>query len=285
MDDNSYKKNENSEFAKIFEQQVEENNSLRDAIKGLINQNPDANSFILEERDRQIDQANEKIDKLTQRCIKVEKKYKETKTYYNLFRHTQLIQCKYCNKYYKSNDFVAHCETWSVGGTLTHYKVNLSSVEISITQTLIREDENMRKPFTMYVIESTLEGDTWSAQRKYKEFWLLNERLINNFPSVTFPQSANQFCSKSLWDVLKKKKNTLVEQRRKNLQNYLNDLAQIAAIRDCDYFKDFIEYKWASFNKTCINEINSKQSLDELSGNEITLKDKTKAKNLFIYTQ
>lgn len=111
MDDNSYKKNENSEFAKIFEQQVEENNSLRDAIKGLINQNPDANSFILEERDRQIDQANEKIDKLTQRCIKVEKKYKETKTYYNLFRHTQLIQCKYCNKYYKSNDFVAHCET------------------------------------------------------------------------------------------------------------------------------------------------------------------------------
>jgi hypothetical protein len=92
MDNDSPKEPENSEFSKIFEQQVEENNSLRDAIRGLINQNPEANSFNIEEKDKQLDQANEMIEKLTQKCLKIEKKYKETKVYYRLFKHTELIQ-------------------------------------------------------------------------------------------------------------------------------------------------------------------------------------------------
>lgn len=48
----------------------------------------------------------------------------------------------------------------------------------------------------MYVIESTLRGNNWSTQRKYKEFCSLNEKLVNYFPTVELPDSADQFFNK-----------------------------------------------------------------------------------------
>ena len=78
-------------------------------------------------------------------------------------------------------------------------------MDITITQTLIREDENLRKPFTIYVIQVELDGETWIVQRKYKEFCTLNENLTHYYPNVKFPSSAAQFSSRSLNDIVKKK--------------------------------------------------------------------------------
>ena len=66
---------------------------------------------------------------------------------------------------------MTHCQTCSMGDILDkENNEKLDSIDISITQTLIREDENIKKPFTMYVIESQLNGESWSINRKYKEF-------------------------------------------------------------------------------------------------------------------
>lgn len=231
-------------MARIIELQVEENKSLRKAVEELLSNNHQQKLAFCEEKESELEKANELIEKMTEKYNKVEKKLKETKIYHRLFRHSQSIQWKYCNKFYPSNTFVSHSQTCAIGETGESDKLDLSSVEISITQTLIREDENLRKPFTIYVIELNLDGETWVVQRKYKEFWNLNETLTNYFPNVKFPSAAAQFSNKSLGDIVKKKKTAAVEDRRKILQRYLNGLAQIPSIRDSDFFKDFICIKW-----------------------------------------
>jgi len=47
--------------------------------------------------------------------------------------------------------------------------------------------------------------------RKYKMFCTLHEKLSQHYPSVRFPASAAQFNNKSLSEILKNKKNTVIE--------------------------------------------------------------------------
>jgi hypothetical protein len=103
------------------------------------------------------------------------------------------------------------------------YNENFSyeTIDISITQTLIREDEHLKKPFTIYVIQVSADGETWITQRKYKEFCSLNANLMKHFPNVKFPSSASHFANKSISDIARKKK-TAVEDKRKVLQKYAN---------------------------------------------------------------
>lgn len=128
-------------------------------------------------------------------------------------------------------------------------------LELMITQTLIKEDDRTRKPYTEYVIQVNLNSKKWSVHRKYKKFGQLNEALVANFPNVKFPQSASQFNIKSLSDIMNIKKNlrascnhqinsssgTVIEDRRKALQEYLSDISMIPIIRDSALFKSFIE--------------------------------------------
>jgi len=216
--------NTDNEITKIMERHYEENKSLQNAIKELIQTHNQEKQNTLKQKECEIEQSNETINKLTERNSKLEKRLKEAKIYYRLFKHSQSHQCKYCNKFYPSSIFMTHTQTCSIGGAIQTERVNFANMEISITQTLIREDENLRKPFTIYVIKVELDGDHWVVQRKYKEFCILNENLINHYPNVKFPSTISQFASKSLKDIVKKKKTAVVEDRRKTLQRYLNGL-------------------------------------------------------------
>ncbi|CAI2381191.1 unnamed protein product [Moneuplotes crassus] len=243
------------EFTKFFEKQAEENSSLKKCIQDLLNQK---NAESISADEAEIQELRQKVEALTERSSKFEKKYKEAKVYYRLFRHCSLIQCKYCNKYYKQAAFMTHSQSCSLSQIIPKQKETLSNIEICITQTLIREDENIKKPFTMYVIETTLGEENWMIQRKYKEFCSLNEKLVRFFPTVELPESASQFFNKCLEDLLKKKRTMVVEQRRKNLEKYLNDLAKIAVIRDSTYFTEFIGYQNEEGHTHVLKEIGTK---------------------------
>lgn len=232
---------EKENVSKIIELQVEENKSLRKVVEDLINNNNPLHNQSLQEKSLELTLANDTISKLTEKLTRYEKKLKEAKVYHRLFRHSQTVQCKYCSKFYPSNGFLSHSQICAIGETSTCDKINLSGLAITITQTVIKEDENLRKPFTIYVIEVKLDGDTWIVQRKYKEFCNLHEELTKYFPNITFPTSASQFENKTLGDIMKKKKTAAVEDRRKVLQKYLNGLAQIPIIRDSQFFTDFID--------------------------------------------
>lgn len=228
------------ELTKFFEKQVEENRELKKAIQQLMNQKGDGGEKDFE---NDIKQLEKNLEAITTRCTKYEAKYKEAKTYYRLFKQCSLVQCKYCSKYYKPNIFKTHVQSWALTHIIPEQNEFITNIEISITQTLIREDENIKKPFTMYVIESNLGEDTWTVQRKYKEFWILNEKLVRHFPNVELPSSAGQFFNKSLEDFYKKRKTVMIEQRSKNLQNYLNDISKIQDLAESQYFTEFIGYK------------------------------------------
>lgn len=43
-------------------------------------------------------------------------------------------------------------------------------LRFSITQTLIKEDETSKKPYTEYVILVKSEGKKWVINRRYKQF-------------------------------------------------------------------------------------------------------------------
>lgn len=96
---------------------------------------------------------------------------------------------------------------------------------MTITQTLIREDDISKKPYTEYVMLVEVGAKKWTVSWKYKMFCSLHEKLSTHYPSVNFPASANQFQNKSLTDIMRNKKNALIEDWWKLLQLYINDVA------------------------------------------------------------
>ena len=159
-------------------------------------------STLIQEKESELIKTKESFITLSEKYGKLEKKLKETKIFLRWFRHSKTIQWKYWNKFYPSASFMEHSETWMIEDTMSE-NMNMSSIEIAITQTLIREDESSKKPFTIYVIEIILEGENWSVQRKYKEFCQLHDNLTNYYPHVKFPSASSQFNNKSLWDIVK----------------------------------------------------------------------------------
>ena len=83
-------------------------------------------------------------------------------------------------------------------------------------------------------------GKKWSVNRKYRAFCELHDRLVKEYPHVKFPDSAIQFMSKNVADIVNSKKSAIIEDRRNNLQRYLNDLALVPLIRESTAFRQFL---------------------------------------------
>jgi hypothetical protein len=163
--------------------------------------------------------------------LELEKKLDEV--YARCKKHIQSIQCKFCGEYFKNDDFIAHTQT------RCHEIVAepIPDIQLTITQTLIKEDENTHKPYTEYVIVAKSEGKKWIINRRYKQFCVLNFSLQKNFPKLTFPESSKIFSSKTLTDI---KRDSVVDGRRKLLQNYINDVAKFPEVRSTTKFKNFV---------------------------------------------
>ncbi len=83
-------------------------------------------------------------------------------------------------------------------------------------------------------------GKKWNVSRKYRGFCELHERLMKEYQHVKFPDSAMQFMSKNVAEIVSAKKSAIIEDRRNNLQRYLNDLALVPLIRESTAFRQFI---------------------------------------------
>jgi len=67
----------------------------------------------------------------------------------------------------------------------------------------------------------------------------LQEKLFREYPNTKFPQSSIQFIAKTIREINNSRKET-IEERRKNLQQYLTDLSLISAIRQSAVFARFL---------------------------------------------
>ena len=93
-----------------------------------------------------------------------------------------------------------------------------------------------KKPFTEYVIEAKRGNQRWSVLRRYTAFCELNLSLQAALPGVEMsevsyvvrPQEAS-------------KKSLVIEERRKVLERYLNDLATHPLVANHPLFLEFLE--------------------------------------------
>jgi len=113
-----------------------------------------------------------------------------------------------------------------------------------IQQTRMVEDDNDHRTYTEYVIKVKFNGQSWTINQKYRSFCSLHDSLINQYPSLKFPDSSYQFAQRSIQDVGSGQHissgTTQVEERMRNLENYLQDLALIPAIKESVQFKIFL---------------------------------------------
>lgn len=164
-------------------------------------------------------------------------KCKKYRVYYKLFKHAQSLQCKSCDEHFKNDDFVSHTQICSMNKSEHTKSQQFSDFKFSIIQTLIKEDDQSKKPYTEYVIQVKLDNKKWMISRRYKHFCALHASLQRMYPTAEYPKSSHIFCSKTLSDI---RKNGVVDGRRKILQSYVMDIASIPVIRASKKFTHFV---------------------------------------------
>ncbi|KRX10134.1 Phox homologous domain [Pseudocohnilembus persalinus] len=113
---------------------------------------------------------------------------------------------------------------------------------ISINQTMVRESPD-NKPYTEYLIQVQYLNQKWTVARKYKNFCELHSVLQNSFQGLKFPQSSAAIINSQtdVNSVFSNKRPTVIEERRKALQQYIRDLCQIDVVRNSKPYKNFLE--------------------------------------------
>ena len=68
-------------------------------------------------------------------------------------------------------------------------------------QTRMVEDDTDHRTYTEYVIKVKFNGQQWTINQKYRAFCSLHDSLINQYPSLKFPDSSNQFAQRNFQDI------------------------------------------------------------------------------------
>lgn len=249
----------------FLKSQLEENKRLHDALllaleQGLTaNDNDGTNELV--ETNKNLSAA---VDKMEMRCKVLEDKNEKLKRYKRMIQNSLALQCIHCSKFIASNVFPQHmaaCTTPQQATTLnkanliapitrpsavpTHHnenEVDPNALQISIHQTMVKENSDS-KPYTEYLIQVIYNGTKWSVSRKYKQFCELHQALNTHFPSLKFPESAFTVLGgfNNLGYISSSKRPTVIEERRKALQQYLRDLSKLDIVRNSNPFKKFLE--------------------------------------------
>jgi len=177
-----------------IEEQVEANKSLRETVEKLLKTNNSDRSTAIEEKNQELMAAKEQITKLTEKLSRYQKKLREIKKNQNANIFAHASKCHYSQWFLILLIlFTDTSKAYGMGEDIYDDRQAMENIDIAITQTLIHEDENIQKPFTIYAMQIEVDGDTWTTERRYKEFCSLHESLQKLFTNVKFPSSSSQF--------------------------------------------------------------------------------------------
>ncbi|EGR33606.1 hypothetical protein IMG5_048230 [Ichthyophthirius multifiliis] len=186
----------------------------------------------------------------------LEGKNNKLKQFKKMINASTSIQCIYCSKFISTKIFFNHInlcinknnqENSPQDESKTNINIyNLSQLPvnflnldqndftISIYQTVVRE-ANDNQPFTEYIIQMIYQLIKWTIARKYKNFCELHTLLMNTFPGLKIQEQGNLIIS----DLNGTSKT--IEDRCKNLQQYIRELVKIDIVRNSKPFKNFLE--------------------------------------------
>ena len=204
---------------------IEDNKAIQEALMSALNSKTSENPQHIDKAYETNKHLSFALEKSEENCKKLEQKLQKTKKFQKMVKNCSSLQCKNCNKSQSIANFLKHSSTCE-----GEIKEN-SSLLLSISKTTLKESEN--KPYTEYIISINYNGRILSISRRYKMFCNLHLSLQQQFPHIDlpeiFPVSTN---------VASKLK--IVEERRKNFENYLVQLSQIHVIKDSSTFKKFL---------------------------------------------
>ena len=78
--------------------------------------------------------------------------------------------------------------------------------------------------------------------RKYRAFCELHHKLKKRYPNIEFPSSVSQILgfSTNVSTFISSKRRTVIEDRKRALQQYLNDLVRLINVEECPILREFL---------------------------------------------
>lgn len=197
------------------------------------------------------------MEKMEIRCKILEEKAEKLKTFKKMVKNSSTMQCLHCSKHITNAIFLQHVDSCltdlqnppqNSSKPLSQGKFSQSGIGsandllISINQTMVKESSD-NKPYTEYLIQVTFNNNKWTIARKYKNFCELHQGLYALFPNMKFPESVSTLMNSStdVNNIFNSKRPTVIEERRKALQQFLRDLSKIDSVKNCKIFKNFLE--------------------------------------------
>ena len=187
----------------------------------------------------------------------------------------QMHQVSQSVQHLPSQNLGMSSNTGATGGTLSSVSnmnnptgtSNLTPVEtllISINQTMVKESSDS-KPYTEYLIQVTLNGQKWLVAKKYKNFCELHQNLSASYHGFTFPESADAIVNSQtdMNNLFNPKRPTVIEERRKALQQFLRDLAKVDLIKNSKIFRAFLDIEGKGKDIGVGSTVSSIQSSNE----------------------
>lgn len=83
------------------------------------------------------------------------------------------MQCANCSKWIQTHAFTNHVEQCMGGSVLmikekVQNELNKENLHIAVSQTVIKDSEDKKKPYTEYKIQVSLGEVKWKVNKRYK---------------------------------------------------------------------------------------------------------------------
>lgn len=103
----------------------------------------------------------ETISKVEQRNQQLQNKVSQIKLYQRVFKHSQSMQCKFCQVFFPSEIFIDHVKTCNKDNRYTRSHFFQIPLSVSISQTRIDVDPVDNRQYTEYVVQVNFNDKTW----------------------------------------------------------------------------------------------------------------------------
>ena len=177
------------------------------------------------------------LDKIEDRCQQQEHKIDKLKRFKRMVKNAQSLTCKVCAKCIPTSAFGGHLSVCLREASRQATLEQTNTYSITIGQTMVRDSVN-QKSYTEYQLNITCRNKNWSVNRPYKMFFSLHSSLQQNFPNLKLPESSNLNLKAN--SIFSRDRPLVLEDRRRGLEQYINDLANISQIRNSPIFQIFI---------------------------------------------
>lgn len=222
---------------------IEDNKSIQEALMTALNSKNAENPQHIDKAYETNKHLSFALDKSEENCKKLEQKVQKSKKFQKMVKNSSSLQCRKCLKNQSLMNFLQHVSNCE--GIVKE----TNTLILSIVKTVIKEVDN--KPCTEYVISVSVNGKISTVLRKYKNFCNLHQSMQNMFPHFDLPD---------LFPALETPSRVkLMEERRKNFENYLVQLSQVQFIKESVVFRRFIGLEGDGSGKFIESPLKSKR--------------------------